>query len=149
MKKVMAEWRRFLLEGRVLYDGILHIKPDYAVISEAEALQMMLPEEAVRLAPEDIHVTLLHQSISKLFRKQLENLDMPPPPPIQLEDKVFERYAPGKKSWAVKLVNQEEMRNYVSHILELVGSNNLNPEPERRFHVSLANLTGSPWDSVP
>ena len=145
----MAEWRQFLWEGKIIYDGILQIKPSHTVISEVEALQTMLPEEAVRLAPEDIHVTLLHQSITKLFNKQLENLDLPRPPAIHLDDKVFERHSPGKKSWAVQLTNQDEMRNYVSHLLEIAGSNNLNPEPERRFHVSLANLTGDPWDSVP
>ena len=149
MKKLMTEWRRFLLEEKTIYNGILQIKPSQVIISEAEALQMMLPEEAIRLAPEDLHVTLLHQSISKQFKSQLESINLPAPPQILLDDEVHVRYSPGKKSWAVKLLNQDEMRDYVASILKMVGSNDLNPEPERRFHVSLANLTGSPWDSVP
>jgi hypothetical protein len=36
----------------------------------------------------------------------------------------------------------------VKHIMELLDSQNTNPEPERVFHVSLANLTGNPRDSV-
>ena len=75
-------------------------------------------------------------------------MELPNPPPITLDDKVFERPAPGKKSWAVKLKNQDEMREYVTQIMEMLGSSNTDPEPERRFHVSLANLTGEPKDSV-
>jgi len=40
------------------------------------------------------------------------------------------------------------MRAYVRSVMELLGSNNTNPEPERVFHVSVANLTGNPHDSV-
>jgi len=32
--------------------------------------------------------------------------------------------------------------------MDLLGSQNNNPEPERIFHVSIANLTGNPRDSV-
>ena len=148
MKKLLIEWRKFLSEGEVKYSGILKIKPSHIVISELEALQAMLPEEAVRLPAEDLHVTLIHQSILKPFRKQIKNMKLPDPPPIILDHKIFERRAPGKKSWAVKLKNQNEMRDYVSQIMELLGSQTLDPEPDRRFHVSLANLTGDPQDSV-
>ncbi len=148
MKKLLIEWRKFLSEGEVKYSGILKIKPSHIVISELEALQAMLPEEAVRLPAEYLHVTLIHQSILKPFRKQIKNMELPNPPPITLDDKVFERPAPGKKSWAVKLKNQDEMREYVTQIMEMLGSSNTDPEPERRFHVSLANLTGEPKDSV-
>jgi len=148
MKRLMTEWRKFLTEGEVKYNGILKIKPNHIVISELEALQAMLPEEAVRLPAEDLHITLIHQSILKPFRKQIKNMELPNPPPIILDDKVFERPAPGKKSWAVKLKNQDEMREYVTQIMEMLGSSNTDPEPERRFHVSLANLTGDPKDSV-
>jgi hypothetical protein len=148
MKKLMTEWRSFLKESEAKYSGILKLKPNDNVVSELEALQPTLPEKAVRLSPKDFHVTLIHQSILKPFEKELENIELPPPPPILLGDKVFERSAPGKRSWAVKLINQDEMRDYVGHVMEMLGSSNLDPEPERRFHVSLANLTGNPGDSV-
>jgi len=148
MKKVMTEWRKFLIEGTVEYSGILKIKPSHIVASELEALQAMLPEEAVRLSPEDFHVTLIHQSILKPFQEEIKNIELPLPPPILLDDKVFEKPEPGKKSWAVRLKNQDDMRAYVEHIMEMLGSTNTDPEPERRFHVSLANLTGNPLDSV-
>jgi hypothetical protein len=148
MKKLMTEWRKFLIEGTVEYSGILKIKPSHIVVSELEALQAMLPEEAVRLSPEDFHVTLIHQSILKPFQEEIKNIELPLPPPILLDDKVFEKPEPGKKSWAVRLKNQDDMRAYVEHIMEMLGSTNTDPEPERRFHVSLANLTGNPLDSV-
>lgn len=147
MRKVLTEWRKFLTE-EVEYQGILKIGLSDEHISEVEAFQAMLPEEAVRLDPEDLHVTLVHQSILKPFRDQLKSLRLPPPPDPVIEPDVFERKSPGKKSWAMRLRNQEEMREYVKNIMELLGSNNTNPEPERVFHVSLANLTGNPRDSV-
>ena len=148
MKNLMTEWRNFLREGEANYSGILKIKPSPEVVSEVEAMQAMLPEEAIRLKPEDFHVTLIHQSILKPFEEEIKNIELPVPPPIILDDKVFERTSPGKKSWAVKLSNQDEVRDYVREIMELLGSPNTDPEPERRFHVSLANLTGKPKDSV-
>ena len=39
------------------------------------------------------------------------------------------------------------MRSYVNQVMEMVGGEP-NPEPNRRFHITLANLTGNPGDSV-
>ena len=148
MITIFEEWRKFVNEGTVKYGGILMIKPGNIIVSELEALQLMLPEEAVNLSPEDFHVTLIHQSVLKPFRKEIKSIDLPTAPPIILDNEVFERTSPGKKSWAVRLQNQDEMREYVNEVMELLGSDNTNPEPERVFHVSLANLTGEPRDSV-
>jgi hypothetical protein len=148
MKKILFEWRRFLLESFVKYDGILQIKPNAEVLGELEVLQIMLPEEAIRINIGDLHLTLIHQSILKQFKSQIKDMDFPQPPPIVLDDEVFVRTSPGKKSWAVRVVNQEDMRDYVEQVMGLLGSINTNPEPERRFHISLANLTGNPHDSV-
>jgi 2'-5' RNA ligase len=144
----MQEWRKFLLEEEVKFQGILKIELPPVIVSEIDALRSMLPEEAVRLDPEDLHVTLAHQSVLKPFSKQLEKIKLPDPPRVVLDDQIFERTSPGKKSWAVRVANQKEMREYVKNIMEILGSQNTNPEPERVFHVSLANLTGNPHDSV-
>ena len=74
MKLLLQEWRKFLLEGRVKLQGILKIELPPVIISEIDALRAMLPEEAVRLRPEDLHVTLVHQSILKPFKKQLKQI---------------------------------------------------------------------------
>ena len=91
---------------------------------------------------------MLHQSILSPFKKQLERIELPQPPQVILDDEVWERDSLGKKSWAVKLKNQDEMKDYIQKVMELLGSQNTNPEPERVFHISLANLTGNPRDSV-
>ena len=144
----MEGWRKFLSEEQVKYQGILKMGLSPIVVAEVEAMQAMLPEEAIRLGEKDLHVTLIHQSILKPFRDQIKNMELPSPPPVILEDDVWNRESMGKKSWAVRLKNQEEMREYVKNIMGLLGSQNTNPEPERVFHVSLANLTGNPHDSV-
>jgi len=148
MKKIFTEWRKFLTEDKIKLEGILMIEPSPIVISEAEALQATLPEEAIQLPKEKLHVTLIHQSILKPFQEQMKNIELPTPPPIILDDEVWERESLDKKSWAVRLVNQDEMREYVGKIMELLGSPNPDPEPERVFHISLANLSGNPQDSV-
>ncbi len=148
MKILLEHWRSFLLEERTEYQGILKVGLGPMALSKAEALQSMLPEKAQRLDPEDLHVTLIHQSILKPLQKQLEKLDLPAAPSVALEDKVWERESLGKKSWAVRVKNQDKMREYVKNIMALLGSENTSPEPERVFHVSLANLTGNPHDSV-
>lgn len=148
MKKLLSEWRRYIIESQTEFNGILMLKPNINTLSYLESIQAMLPEEAVRISLEDLHVTLLHQSVLKPFQDKIRDLTMPEPPQIKIDNEVFERKSPGKKSWAVRLSNQDEIRQYVFNVLEMLGSNNLDPEPERRFHVSLANLTGNPKDSV-
>lgn len=148
MTRWIQNWKQFILDEQVEYQGILKLPLDNVLVSAVEPLQHMLPEEAVRLDPEDLHITLVHQSILKPFRKQLKNMNFPEPPLIILEGEVWERESLGKKSWAVRVANQDEMREYVAKIMEMLGSENTNPEPERVYHVSLANLTGNPHDSV-
>jgi len=147
MKNILLEWKRFLSE-EVEYQGILKSHLDGDSLTALEAIQAMLPEEGIRLAPEDLHVTLIHQSILKPFQDKLKTVDLPPAPEPILDDEVFVRTSPGKKSWAVRLRNQEEMREYVKNIMKMLGSPNTNPEPERVFHITLGNLTGNPHDSV-
>ena len=148
MKQLFYNWRTFLKESYVKYSGILKLKPPANILAELEVLQAQLPEDAVRLDVEDLHLTLIHQSILNPYKKQIKKMDFPQPPDIILGDKIYEKTTPEKKSWAVDLVNQDEMRNYVKQVMETLGSDNLNQEPERVFHISLANLTGNPHDSV-
>ena len=147
MKSLMEGWRKFLNED-IEYQGILKLGLQPINTSDVLAMQTTLPSDAVPLSEDDLHVTLIHQSILKPFRKQIKDINFPTPPPVILEDDIWERQSLDKKSWAVRLSNQDEMRDYVRKVMELLGSKNTNPEPERVFHVSLANLTGNPHDSV-
>jgi hypothetical protein len=148
MKPILENWRKFLNE-EVKLQGILKLTPTPEVVAQAKDIMQTLPPEAVPLPDERLHVTLAHQSVLKPFRKQLKTMELPEPPEAILatdwEEKVDEEL--GRKSWFVELVNQDDMRAYINHIMELVGGA-LDPEPNRRFHVSLANLTGNPGDSV-
>ena len=63
----------------------------------------------------------------------------------EVEERVDE--ALGRKSWVAWLGNQDEMKDDINQIMEMVVGPP-DPEPSRRFHISLANLTGNPGDSV-
>ena len=152
--KLLREYIRALLtEQEVKYQGILKLTPSPSIVSNVSSLLQQLPPDAVPLPEDKFHVTLAHQSVLKPYKKQLKQLSkdgmLPPPPPAVLEGAVEERVdeALGRKSWVVWVSNQDDMRNYVNQIMDLVGGPP-NPEPDRRFHISIANLTGNPGDSV-
>ena len=151
MKNLMTEWRNFLSEATAKYSGIIKITPNQEVIQQVKDLQNQIKDSAAVSLPEKaIHVTAVHQSVVKPFRKQLKKMQLPPAPePILDVQKGIEIKQYGsKKSWAIQLKNQDQMRDYVGQLMELLGNENTNPEPDRVFHISLANLTGNPHDSV-
>ena len=148
MKLLLENWRRYLAE-EVQYSGILKLKPTPEIISQAKAAMADLPPEAIPLPDKALHITLVHQNILKPYRKQLKAMELPPEPEATLtpgyEEKVDE--ALGRKSWVVPVENQEDLREYVNEVMELLGAE-VNPEPNRIFHITLANLTGNAGDSV-
>jgi len=152
MKLLLENWRKYLNE-EVKFSGILKLVLDPQIISQAKSLIETLPPEAVPLGNDRLHVTLVHQSVLKPFKKQLKALanagELPLEPPVKLgrnwEERVDEEQ--GRKSWVVWVENQADLVDYVNQIMKRIGGPP-NPEPDRRFHVSLANLTGDPGDSV-
>ena len=151
MKLLLENWRSFLNE-EVQFRGILKLKPSEGVITQAKAIMAKIQEEnpdAVLLPDNALHVTLAHQSVLKKYRPLLKKLTLPPEPEVILsphyEEKVDE--ALGRKSWSVRVENQEDLRNYVNEVMAMVKGPP-NPEPNRVFHISLANLTGNAGDSV-
>ena len=149
--------RELLTEQEVKFSGILKLMPSSDVISTIESLLSTLPLDAVPLPADKWHVTLVHQGILKPYRKELKKLDkagmLPPPPRVIIEPFISHRVgiAPGsdmaRKSWVVWVENQGELATYVNQVMDLVGGPH-NPEPLRVFHISVANLTGNPGDSV-
>jgi len=164
--------RGLLLEGEVKFSGILKVMPSPDVITQAESIitnrERPIPTETTPpwsdvplpvkpLPPDKFHVTLAHQSVLKPFRKQLKAMDkagqLPPAPPIELDPRWEERDDPTtqRRSYVAWVMNQAVVATYLNSIMELVGGpmNVWETEmPPRRFHVSLANLTGNPGDSV-
>ena len=153
MKLLLERWKRYLKEDLVKFSGILKLMPDEGIIQELRQISASLPPEAVPLPEDKWHVTLAHQSVLKPYRKQLKAMgkadEIPSGPQPTLIHEIEERAddATGRKSWVVWLENQDEMKDYVNQIMEMVGGP-MDPEPGRRFHISLANLTGNPGDSV-
>ena len=151
MKKLLTEWRKFLNESEVKHNGIIKLKLNPDVTRKVLELQDSIRDEtAVRLPEKALHVTLVHQSFMEPHRKQLKKMELPeaPEPMLDEEKGILVKETNDKKSWAIELENQDEMREYVTGLMELLGDANTDPEPERKFHITLANLTGNPQDSV-
>jgi len=103
-----------------------------------------LPPEAKPLADDKMHITLVHQMFTNGIS---QNLGFPQPPPIMLGTKIHKISRDKRTSWIVLLSNQGEWRRYVNTVCYIHGLPP-GPEPYRVYHVSIANLTGSPYDSV-
>ena len=149
--KYLRQYIRELLVEEVKFSGILKVMPDVNVIASVLILADQLPPEAVMLPEDKFHVTLIHQSILKPYRKELKSMKLPPAPIARLIPEVEERPPEGdKRSWVVWLDDdsQREMKEYVQEVMQLLGAPAGDPEPDRRFHISIANLTGNPGDSV-
>tara|TARA_Y100000310_G_scaffold18275_1_gene17980 strand:+ start:1937 stop:2476 length:540 start_codon:yes stop_codon:yes gene_type:complete len=135
------------------FTGILKLVPSTETLEEIRLLSQTLPAEAVILSDDKLHVTLVHQSHLKPYRSALKALsdagELPVPPKAVLKKEWDEKLNDdlGRRSWSIELVNQDVMRGYVNEVMTMIGGQP-DPEPERVFHISLANLTGNPGDSV-
>jgi len=138
------------------------------------------------------HVTLIHQSILKPYRKELKELhdwcpggfSVPPQLPAITDCSFGMRESGEGESYRKSFVlwfpdsYQKELKAYVLYIMRMIKADEeeeyyrfwsqlqedrgrhatsgrsffqsriVDPEPERRFHISLANLTGKPGGSV-
>ena len=164
--------REILIEGEVKFSGILKLMPSPEIVSQAQEILATVPpstdvdwgdgsglnsHQVIGLSPDKFHVTLAHQSVLKPFKKQLKALaksgQLPAPPVVQLDPKWEERIDKNLKrvSYVAWVLNQSDLAAYLNSVMELVGgpTNVWETEsPPRKFHVSLANLTGNPGDSV-
>jgi hypothetical protein len=155
MKLLLENWRKYLTE-EVKYSGALKFKPTPEIISQAKAAMADLPSEAVPLPDKALHITLIHQNILRPYREKIKGMALPPEPEVLLSDEVEviedEEYKDpstegGRKSWRIRVENQEVLRNYVNKVMKLLDAE-ADPEPARQFHITLANLTGNSADSV-
>jgi len=148
MKLLLENWREYLNE-EVKFSGILKLKLNPELMVQAKAVMETLPPEAVPLPDKALHITLVHQSVLKKYRALLKKLVLPPEPEVILAPsyEVKADEAAGRKSWVVPVENQEDLREYVNEVMALVKGPP-DPEPQRVFHITLANLTGDSGDSV-
>tara|TARA_R110000824_G_scaffold221604_1_gene408807 strand:- start:102 stop:593 length:492 start_codon:yes stop_codon:yes gene_type:complete len=161
---------------KVLYSGILKAvidptEPDGFFIGDIRTCldNMPIPSyspplgclwpvvgQAPRLPEEKWHVTLIHQSILKPYKQQLKGMEFPVPPrlPAITECTFGWRESGGegdyRRSFVLWFPNpyQQQLKAYVRICMLMLGVDEGDPEPDRRFHISIANLTGKPKDSV-
>lgn len=138
--------------SNVTFDGVLKLTLSGEQISFIEQLE--LPPEAIRLKNKYLHVSLIHQTFLKDHRPVLKEKnkrgELLKAPAVVLSNDVEVRTdeESGRKSWVLWLENQEEICDYVERFMEDLTGVRFDPEPERRYHVSIANLTGNHGDSV-
>lgn len=100
--------------------------------------------------PEDkLHFTLTSIKGSKPFKEILKNslpTDLVAPEAELGRTTIAKRpateSAPAKTSMVIEVKNQEEFKDYVDKIYETMGLEN--PEPERFFHITIANNKENP-----
>ena len=115
-----------------------------------------LPDVGGRpLKPKHWHVTLVHQSLLKPHRKFLKTAEFPPLPNIEFEPVSEKSHRQSvnpdtrelRESW-VLWVTEETQADLEEWVNEFLTSINVKEREDRRFHLSVSNLTGNPGDSV-
>ena len=110
-----------------------------------------LPDRAVAIPPKDTHLTLIDWRLLLPHKDVLKDssFQYPPIPKIEFENKIWYRIKKDgtKQSWALKVTpsTQKALEKFVNKILRDLG---IKTREDRTFHISLANLTGNPHDSV-
>lgn len=101
------------------------------------------------LPAEKLHITLLNQAVLKPFAKELKGKEFPQYTGSITYGDVYSvtREDEGKHSVFVVINEQEELYKYILDALAEMGIV-AEPESSRIYHISLANKTGNPHDSV-
>lgn len=128
---------------QIEYDGILKIKPHANDLSSFEnKLQLLAEENKLRLLePKDLHITVLHQNYAKQFKGQNFPINLKE---LKFDNDLYLIEDGDKKSIFIKVIDDQQ-KIIENKIKEIYGSN---PEPNRIYHISLANKTGKRSDSV-
>lgn len=136
--------------SNVKFTGILKLTLSPETVAVVKELWKQLPAEARPLSEENLHVTMMHQNILKPVKKQVSSMPFSICPEVQLEPVIRKIVRPDRTAWIALAKNQDELRHYVesvrTSINETFNTNLVNED--RVFHVSLANLDGSPFASV-
>ena len=133
---------------KIVFDGILMLKDN----SFGDlAKRFTFPERAVPLAPKNTHITLIDWRVLQPYGGFLQDpsFQYPPIPKIEFVNKVWYRAKSDgtKESWALRVTpaTQKALEKFVGDVMKDLG---IKAREDRVFHISLANLTGNPRDSV-
>ena len=125
--------------------GILKVKPESSDLVDLQNKVLEKFPDLTPLAQDKLHVTMLHQKLAKpLAKVAIPALESQ----LSFDTKhVYSVEREGKKSVFVVVNEQEALRSYMNNLGKNLGIE-LQIEPSRLYHVTLANLTGNPVDSV-
>lgn len=148
-----------LIKGNLEFSGILKLTID------CEANGLDLPTQGLK-KNKKMHVTLCHQDIFKLleyngkqFRKHLSK-NKPDPLEVTIDINLQSStiYTEDSKKVLVFFVTEENQKQLEDLVQDFFASYNLKdefnkirsqtPDAGRRFHISYANATGNPFDSI-
>ena len=126
----------------IVFEAALLLKIDEKTKSDIKAL-LANSTEATGLFPlpdDKLHITLTSIKNCKANKDALKSnlpTDIVAPQIVLGETTIAERPEAGKQSFVVSVANQEEFLNFVNEIYSKMGLEN--PEPERYFHITIAN----------
>ena len=145
--KSFREWRESMFNENHQPEvtGILKVRPDTTDLISMQNKVLANFTDLKPLPPDKLHVTMLHQKLAKpLSKVSVPALDTS----LSFNpNQVYLIEREGKKSVFVVANEQEAIKDYMNNLGKNLGIE-LQIEPSRLYHVTLANLTGNPADSV-
>ena len=145
--KLVYQGSLMLMLTESSYDNLTKIRlpqtDDAAGLIEIESKHMTLLSGKQLKAYKEIH-GVSNKQMKNEIKDIISKIDLPKqyPFPNQLRLGVAERE--DNKTAFLIVVNQNEMQAYLDIITDKLGI----PRVERYFHISVANLTGNPADSI-
>lgn len=139
-----------LYENHAHAESALLLKLDPETVQQLQSIN--IPEEPngqtmTALSPDRLHATLIsfRNFKNEPDREKIAQHDFPAPKIVPGETRFV--YRPGKATFVLALQNQKELEEFVDKLYSQAGKKN--PEPDRFFHVTLANnMGGDPFKSI-
>lgn len=136
------------------FSGILKIMPGNPPTDLQDKLSEYFEKHGLVNIPKDrLHITLLHQDVLKPYAKELKGKEIPQYTGNIEYGQVYSIKRSGDKgdreSVFVALEDQGAIAKYVEEVLEALGLQEKDlREKSRKYHISLANKTGTTDQSV-
>jgi hypothetical protein len=143
--KSFKEWLTIKENYQPEVTGILKVRPETTELINMQNKVLAKFPDLKPLPTDKLHVTMLHQKLAKpLSKVSVPVLDAS----LSFDvDQVYSVEREGKRSVFVIANEQAAIKDYMNNLGKNLGIE-LQIEPSRLYHVTLANLTGNPADSV-
>ena len=133
-------------ENKLVFEAALLLRLEDQTKAKILELLKTAPEAdgLFPLPGEKLHVTLTSIKNCKADKDKLKSsLPQVPSPEIEYptldlgRTTIAERAETGKKSFVVEMANQDDLKSFVDKLYAAMGLEN--PEPDRLFHITIAN----------